>query len=128
MAPIADASLTAGRALVRRAADALPHLMAREKPVDTKKMTGIIVGVVLGTLILVTVTVALFLHRRKVKQDRKEDAALDMELDGEFDDYPINQPRPTRTRQHRQPGQSQEEGQMYRKPSVVPEDPNEAAR
>jgi hypothetical protein len=47
MAPITDASLAAGRALVRRAADALPHLMAREKPVDTKKMTGIIIGVVL---------------------------------------------------------------------------------
>lgn len=47
MAPVTDASLAAGRALVRRAADALPHLMAREKPVDTKKMTGIIIGVVL---------------------------------------------------------------------------------
>lgn len=79
-----------------------------------------------GTLILVTVTVALVLHRRKTKQDDKEDAALDMELDGEFDDYPINQPRPTRSRQHRQPGQPEADAQMYRKPSVVQEDPNES--
>jgi hypothetical protein len=70
--------------------------------------------------------VALVLHRRKTKQDDKEDAALDMELDGEFDDYPINQPRPTRTRQHRQPGQPEADAQMYRKPSVVQEDPNES--
>ena len=47
MAPLADSALVAtGRALLARAADAVPHLVAREKPVPTKTITGITIGAV----------------------------------------------------------------------------------